>query len=357
MEYGTLIRQAWTITWRYRFLWLLGVLAGGAVGMPSLNGGGGGGSTGWRTSPGDVAQVSPSLAAAGEQIAAWAAANVGLLIVSGLAVAGIALVLFALSFIAQGSMAQATADLATGHPSSLGQAWGSGVHLFWRYVGLWLVLVGAAMVVAAVIGGLVAAVAFQFVVSDGQTPLLGLAMAATVVAAVVVSFVLFVLRLTRNAGVPRWLVAVGAALFALPLFTVLIVVGLTVSIVVAFAQRAIAIEDVGPIEALRSGWHLTRDHLGDSLLTWLVNVGLALATGIAVVMGVLGALVLLGGIGALVVAIAGFGAPTVAYIGLSAALFLAGVLTLAGIANTFFWTFWTLVYLRLSGRTVTTAFA
>ena len=25
MDYGTLIRQAWTITWRYRFLWLLGI--------------------------------------------------------------------------------------------------------------------------------------------------------------------------------------------------------------------------------------------------------------------------------------------------------------------------------------------
>jgi hypothetical protein len=167
----------------------------------------------------------------------------------------------------------------------------------------------------------------------------------------------FVLRLTRNAGAPRWLVAVGAALFALPIFTVLIVVGLAVSIVVAFAQRAIAVEDVGPIDALRSGWRLTRTHLGDSLLTWLVNAGLALATGIAVVMGVLGALVLLGGVGALLFAIAGFGAPTVAYIGLSAALFLAGVLTLTGIANTFFWTFWTLVYLRLSGRAVTTTFA
>ena len=30
MEYGVLIRQAWSTTWRYRFLWLLGVLAGGS---------------------------------------------------------------------------------------------------------------------------------------------------------------------------------------------------------------------------------------------------------------------------------------------------------------------------------------
>jgi hypothetical protein len=45
-------------------------------------------------------------------------------------------------------------------------------------------------------------------------------------------------------------------------------------------------------------------------------------------------------------------APTVAYIGGSAALFLAAVLTLTGIAKTFFWTFWTLVYLSIGGISI-----
>ncbi len=131
---------------------------------------------------------------------------------------------------------------------------------------------------------------------------------------------------------------------------VVLAVGLTLSIVVAFAQRAIAVEDIGPIAALRSGWRVTRAHLGESLLTWLVNLGLALATGIAIVVGLLGAVLLLGGIGAALYAVAGFSAPTLAYIGLGGVVFLIGALTLAGIANTFFWTFWTLAYLRLSGR-------
>jgi hypothetical protein len=47
---------------------------------------------------------------------------------------------------------------------------------------------------------------------------------------------------------------------------------------------------------------LTRTHLGETLLTWLVNVGLALATGLAVIMGVLGVLVLLFGVGAVLYA-------------------------------------------------------
>jgi hypothetical protein len=153
------------------------------------------------------------------------------------------------------------------------------------------------------------------------------------------------------------LVALGAILFALPIFTVLIVVGLTLSIVVAFAQRAIVVENIGPIDSHQSGWRLTRTHVGERLLTWLVNMGLALATGIAFGLGVVGALLLLGGIGALVFAVAGLTAPTLAYIGLGSLVFVVGVLTLAGIANAFFWTYWTLAYLRLSGRTAPTAAA
>jgi hypothetical protein len=353
MEYGTLIRQAWTITWRYRFLWLLGVLAGGAVGMPTLNGGGSG--TGWRADSTDIRPTDPSLVAAGEQVGAWAVANAGSLIALAVAAVALMLVLLVLSFIAQGSMGRATADIASGRPSSLGSAWGAGVHLFWRYVGLWLVLIGAAIAIAAIIGAVVAAGAAAAIA--GQAPWLGLALALAAGAAIVVGFMRFVLAITRDSGAPRWLVIVGSALFALPIFTVLIAAALLLSIVVAFAQRAIAVEDAGPIAALQSGWRLTRAHLGDSLLTWLVNVGLALATGIAVVLTALGALVLLAGIGGLVFAVVGLTGPLFAYIGVGGLVLTAGVLTLAGIANTFFWAFWTLAYFRLSGRSVAATIA
>jgi hypothetical protein len=132
------------------------------------------------------------------------------------------------------------------------------------------------------------------------------------------------------------------------------VAGLTVSIVVAFAQRAIVVENVGPIAALQSGWRLTRAHVGESLLTWLVNLGLAIATGITVGLGALGALLVLGGVGAVVFAVAGLTAPTIAYIGLGGLVLVVGILTLAGIANAFFWNYWTLAYLRLSGHAAPT---
>ena len=273
----------------------------------------------------------------------------------GLAVLGLALmlVLLVLSFIAQGGMAQATTDLATGHTSSLGRAWSAGTHLFWRYVGLWLFLIATAIVIAAVVGAVVAAVAFMSVHRPGAGPgyrhrHCGRRRGH---------------RQLRGFGAARHPRQYRAALvgrvrrdpFALPIFTVLIVVGLTLSIVVAFAQRAIVVENVGPIDALQSGWRLTRTHVGESLLTWLVNIGTRYRDGHRVGLGVVGALLLLGGIGALVFAVAGLTALTLAYVGLGSLVFVVGVLTLAGIANAFFWTYWTLAYLRLSGHAAPTA--
>ena len=76
----------------------------------------------------------------------------------GMLVAVVALLLglIMVSFVSQGRMARATADIARGLPTSLSSAWGSGVDLFWRYVGLWLVLAGVAIGVAAVVGALLA---------------------------------------------------------------------------------------------------------------------------------------------------------------------------------------------------------
>jgi hypothetical protein len=344
MDYGSLIGQAWRITWRYRFLWVLGVLAGGAVGMPSLNSG----NTGWQTNSRDIPQLTPGVAAVAVGIEQWALANIGLLIgVAGVGVL-LALVLLVLSFIAQGGMAQATADLATGHTSSLGRAWSAGLHLFWRYVGLWLVLVAAGIIFAAIIGTVVAAVGVATVA--GGAPGVGLSIGALAAAAIIVGFVAFVVQTAGETSVPRWLIVVGATLFALPLITVLALGALGLSIVVAFAQRAIAVENVGPIDALRSGWQLTRAHVGESLLTWLINVGLATATAVTALFGIGAAVVLLGGIGWTLFSVAGLTAPTVAYIGVGGLALLALILVLIGIANAFFWTYWTLAYLRLSGH-------
>jgi hypothetical protein len=312
MKYDKLIRDSWTLTWRHRFLWILGVLAGGGVSLPAFN---------WlpttsgQSTSAPPLEVPPALAAFGQSAAAWALANIGLLVSLGILLTGVLLVLLVISFVAKGGMARATADLATGHPSSLGRAWRAGVHCFWRYVGLWLVVVLAALVVAILVAA-VAAVLVGLFLANG--PVTGIAVGAIV---------------------------------GLPLLAVLIVGGVCASIIVEFAQRAIAVEDVGAIGALRSGYSLMRLHLGESALTWVINFGLTAACGAAYVAGLVVTLIVLGAVGVAIFAMAGIGTVTIAYIGLGGLLLLLGGLLVSGISNTFFWNYWTLAYLNLSGRT------
>ena len=107
-------------------------------------------------------------------------------------------------------------------PSRSGRAWRTGLHLFWRYAGLWLLLIATVALIGAVVAAVVAlVVGLSFAVQH----------AAWVVApAVLVGLVLVV-------AASRWVVA---------------------SIVVPFAQRAIAVREVGPLAALRDGWLVLR---------------------------------------------------------------------------------------------------
>jgi hypothetical protein len=80
----------------------------------------------------------------------WATANAGVLVGAAGALVALGLALLVVSLIAQGGMAEAMVELASGRPASLGRAWRTGRRLFWRYVGLYLLLVAAVIVVAAV---------------------------------------------------------------------------------------------------------------------------------------------------------------------------------------------------------------
>jgi hypothetical protein len=237
---------------------------------------------------------------------------VGLVVAAGAAVAVLGVALVVLWLIAQGAMAEATVALGSGQRSSFGRAWRAGTRLFLRYAGLWLSLAAAAFVAAVGTGAAVA-----------------LALGAGTIAGSPVLTVVLVL------------------LVALPLVLAMLALAVAATIVVAYALRAIAAEDEGPWAALRSGVVLLSSNLWPSVLTWVVSLGLAIASGIAIaaVVGMAG--VVLVGIGAALWALAGMGAAVVVYGGLGAVALLALLLLLGAIANTFFWNYWTLAYLRL----------
>jgi hypothetical protein len=311
MDYGRLIRDAWQITWRHPFLWVLGLFAGGTAGASFGSGGRGGGDGGPPASTFD-GRALPGVDVSPDTIALWMADHVGLIVTLAAIFVLIGLGLLVVSLIAQGGLAGATADFASGRSSSLGRAWRTGLHLFWRYAGLWLLLVAT----VAVIGALIAA------------------------------FVALVVSLSAVAQHAAWVIA-PAVLVGLVLIPVGIAAGVVASIVVPFAQRAIAIRDVGPLAALRDGWRILRSRPGASLLVWLIDIALTVAAGVVITAAMVVALAGLGIPAVVLWAAFELTTPTIAYLALAGIAVLGVLLALVSVTNTFFWSYWTVAYLRL----------
>lgn len=296
MNYKSLIREAWATTWRYRFLWIFGILAGGV----SF-----GGNSNWRAENGDQLSqyMSPSAQATATAFAAWVQANVGMVVVGALL---FGLVGFVLGVIAEGSLVEATADVALGRPTSFLRAWDEGRHVFWRYVGMWLIVAGIAILAALAVGVLVA---------------IGVAIGAATQSTPLIAFM---------------------ALLGVVLGIALIAAGVGFSITVTYALRAIAVEEMGAFAGLGAGWALFRTHIGQSLATW--GIGLALSIVVGTVLGAIafGLAALAGGFG--LFATLEISAMTI----LAAAVVALVGLVVAGAVNTFFWDYWTLAYLRLA---------
>ncbi|MCC7106432.1 MAG: hypothetical protein IT307_14945, partial [Chloroflexi bacterium] len=143
---------------------------------------------------------------------------------------------------------------------------------------------------------------------------------------------------------------VGAVLGAFVAIVVAIPVIIAFGVVITFAQRAIAVEDLGPIAALGAGLRLLRGNLGTSALAWLVSLGLMIGAGLGFAIVAILALIPLGGIGAALYFTGGVGGGFVAYSVVAVVLFLLLLAAIGAFLSAYFWSYWTLVYLRLTGR-------
>jgi hypothetical protein len=127
----------------------------------------------------------------------------------------------------------------------------------------------------------------------------------------------------------------------------LIVIFIPLAIVRQFARRELVVRGVGVIASVGSGYRLFRRSLGTSLLVWLIQLGLMLGAGIALILGLLivGFVLFLPTI---VLAVAGYTTGAIVA-GVVAGLILLPLLVVAlGILGTFNHSYWTLAYLRLT---------
>ena len=290
MNYGKLISRAFQITLRHRFLWLLGILAGGAGGSFQYSYGGG------EDQYGRVDSF--------DHVAAWALAHLPLIILLGLALFLIVIFFVVLSIIAKAGLIASVADIEEQQPVSFGAGMDAGYHAFWRVLGVDL-LVGLAIL---------------FTIACAALPVVALVLTEHFFAAVVV----------------------GVSLL-LPLIAVFIYLGL----LLMYAERLAVVAPAGVIASLTGAHRILFGFKGPVLLVWLIAIALGTGISLATFLAVL--VIALPHIAAGIAVYYRLGLmPTLIYAALPALMLFATALLLTGIANTFQSSYWTLAYLQLT---------
>lgn len=250
MDYGKILRRSWDVIWNHKFMWVLGFLA--ALGSGASSGGGGSGNNGFNFNESDFAAAPEIFDNLGAIMAAMAAATaiiLGLLCILFV----LAIVLWLVRLTAQAGMIDAAARLDAGEKITFGEAISAGWHKLGRMVGLNVILFGV-FFLAAIVGVLV------LVLSAGATA--GAAAAS-------------------QGDMGALLGGLGMGLLALIccLMCVFLLLGIVVTVLYPFAQRAAVLEDMGVIESIRRGWQVIKENLGEVIILILLFLLLSILIG------------------------------------------------------------------------------
>lgn len=320
MDHARVLKRAWEILWRYRVLWIFGVI----VALTAAGGAGGGGNYGTWSGDGEgpgVPTIPPEV--------------VGTLVAIGVALLCLVVILTIVRLIAQYVSQTALIRMVDDYEET-GEKRGvrQGFRLGWSRTALRLFVIDLLTRLPSIL------VVFLLL-------LLGLGVVA------------WMFLTPDSAPVLNVIGAVAGIGLGFLLILVAIVVSLVVSLFRQFFFRVCALEGLGVIESLRQGYYFVRQHLKDAVLMWLIVIGLEIAWMIVMIPVVLVLLVvaaLVAGLPALLVGgLAAFAlegpAPWIlaAVIGLPIfILVMAAPLTfLGGLAEVFKSSVWTLTYREL----------
>ena len=129
MDYGDLLKTAWVVTWRHKYLWVLGLFALGGGASPL--------SCGSNSS----FQTSTSSGSGTVDVADFFSRHWAVLAALALLLLLVGFVWAILSLIAEAGLIAGVDDRLQGRsPAGLSSAWRAGVHSFWRLLGLILVV-------------------------------------------------------------------------------------------------------------------------------------------------------------------------------------------------------------------------
>ena len=267
MDHMKVLKRAWQILWSYKALWIFGIIlalttsSGNGSGNSGLRFSGNGGSaqgTPFGNLPQDVqGEIQNLISAAGRFFS-----SVGTTRLAQWAIAGaIALSCLVLLLVVIGVIARLVSRVAlmrmvdkleeTGEHVTVGQ----GFRLGWSRRAWRIFLIDLVVVLPLI-------VAFTLIFLLAFAPLLFWA--------------------SRNAVVGIFATVVSIGLIFLGIL-ILIVVAIAVKLLLRFARRACALEDLGVFESIRRGYDVIRAHLKDVGLMWLIMLGVNIAVFVVII--------------------------------------------------------------------------
>lgn len=299
MDHIGILKRAWGITWRYRILWLFGLLAGGA----GSTGGGGGGNY-----PMGGGEIGPATQRDVERAFAWVQDNLPLIISVSAFLFFIGFALFIISIAAKGGLIYLVNEAAEERPVRGMDGWSAGFSAWLRLLGISFVLFAPIVVVSIVL--LVAVLA----------PVVGPAI---------------------GGGTPRVEAMVGLCGGLAFGGLLLVIVSIVAGVLDTLGSRHAVLDGTGVFRSIGEAWTDLRTRFKDVAIVWLLMLAAGIAYGIAV--GVVAAVFAFG------IATAALG-QVWALVGLISLVLFVVLLLPTAIFSTFTSAVWTIFFRRMSGR-------
>jgi hypothetical protein len=240
MDYGSILKRAWEITWRWKILWILGFLA-------SLGGGGGGGQ-------------GVSYSTGGEDWDRWwgqgyyaphdALRDAGGIVAVIIGIACLAVIIgiaiWVVSVIARGGLIAGVQQVEEQEHTAFGLAWRAGARRFWTLFGISF-LAGIPILLMVVVGIVVLIVMFA-----------GSGMAF------------------NNSEAAGGIGIVTSILCGGVFCCGLVIVSIVLQQIRIYAERAAILEDLGWIEAFVRGWNVLKANIAPTIVFWAIFFAIGL---------------------------------------------------------------------------------
>ncbi len=249
MDFGEILSKAWKITWKFKVLWIFGILAGCESGRGS--------NFNYQTSSrdyGSTPTLPPGAESAFQQFLHWFT-NPAIIVAFISIICVIVIISIVLGTIGKiglikgASMADAGAEKLT-----FGELWNGSLPYFWRMFGMWL-LTGLPFYIVTVL--------------------------------LVLGFIVALLPASRSGSSA----GNSAFLVLLPIlcvfFCVIMLLALVVSFVRVQAENAIVVENEGVVSGLKRGWDVLVKNFGPIFVVWLIMLAIGIVAGVVIALPLL----------------------------------------------------------------------